>query len=69
MLVRQGFRVVAPDMRGYNLSDKPTGVAAYRVERLAAEFESDLGALTQDERGRLTERVRAIARELLGTDD
>jgi pimeloyl-ACP methyl ester carboxylesterase len=33
------FRVVAPDMRGYNLSSKPTGVAADvpnldRVERL-----------------------------------
>lgn len=37
VLVRQGFRVVAPDMRGYNLSDKPTGVRAYRVERLAAD--------------------------------
>lgn len=37
VLVRQGFRVVAPDMRGYNLSDKPSGVRAYRVERLAAD--------------------------------
>lgn len=37
VLVRQGFRVVAPDMRGYNLSDKPAGVRAYRVERLAAD--------------------------------
>ena len=37
VLVRMGFRVVAPDMRGYNLSDKPSGVRAYRVERLAAD--------------------------------
>jgi len=37
VLVRQVFRVVAPDMRGYNLSDKPAGVRAYRVERLAAD--------------------------------
>lgn len=37
VLVRAGFRVVAPDMRGYNLSDKPSGVRAYRVERLAAD--------------------------------
>lgn len=37
VLVRQGFRVVAPDMRGYNLSDKPAGVRAYRLERLAAD--------------------------------
>lgn len=38
VLVRAGFRVVAPDMRGYNLSDKPTGVRAYRVERLADDI-------------------------------
>jgi len=28
------FRVVAPDMRGYNLSDKPAGVKDYVIERL-----------------------------------
>src|SRR4051794_21142215 len=28
-LVAAGFRVVAPDTRGYNLSSKPAGVAAY----------------------------------------
>jgi pimeloyl-ACP methyl ester carboxylesterase len=28
------FRVVAPDMRGYNLSDKPADVKDYRVNRL-----------------------------------
>ena len=28
------FRVVAPDMRGYNLSDKPSRVEDYRVSRL-----------------------------------
>src|SRR6266567_2078479 len=28
-LAAAGFRVVAPDMRGYNLSSKPDGVAAY----------------------------------------
>jgi epoxide hydrolase 4 len=36
-LVEAGFRVVAPDMRGYNLSDKPPGVRAYRVELLARD--------------------------------
>ncbi|HZI18768.1 MAG TPA: alpha/beta hydrolase [Pyrinomonadaceae bacterium] len=29
-----GFRVVAPDMRGYNLSDKPGRVDDYRMNRL-----------------------------------
>ncbi len=33
-LAQAGFHVVAPDMRGYNLSDKPEGVRAYRVPAL-----------------------------------
>ena len=28
------FTVIAPDMRGYNLSDKPTRVEDYRIEKL-----------------------------------
>ncbi|HEX2397345.1 MAG TPA: alpha/beta hydrolase [Solirubrobacteraceae bacterium] len=36
-LVEAGFRVVAPDMRGYNLSSRPQGVAAYDIGRLAAD--------------------------------
>ncbi|MBI3245038.1 MAG: alpha/beta hydrolase [Deltaproteobacteria bacterium] len=31
------FRVVAPDLRGYNGSDKPVGVAKYRIEVLTAD--------------------------------
>lgn len=34
-LARSGFRVVAPDMRGYNLSSRPAGVAAYDADALA----------------------------------
>lgn len=37
-LVAAGFRVVAPDMRGYNLSDKPRGVANYSLDRLATDI-------------------------------
>ena len=33
-LVEAGFRVIAVDLRGYDLSDKPEGVEAYRVEAL-----------------------------------
>lgn len=33
-----GYRVWAPDQRGYNLSDKPRGVAAYRLETLARDI-------------------------------
>ncbi len=31
------FRVVAPDLRGYNESDKPAGVAAYALPELVAD--------------------------------
>ena len=34
-LAAAGFRVVAPDQRGYGLSDKPDGVAAYTIGTLA----------------------------------
>lgn len=36
-LVDAGFRVVAPDLRGYNLSDKPGDVASYHADTLAAD--------------------------------
>ena len=38
-LAEAGFRVVAPDMRGYNLSDKPEGIEPYRVGTLARDVE------------------------------
>ncbi|APR87504.1 Epoxide hydrolase [Minicystis rosea] len=44
-LVRAGFRVVAPDMRGYNLSDKPKGVAAYGIRTLADDIAGLIKAL------------------------
>src|SRR6201981_1163810 len=37
-LAAAGFRVVAPDTRGYNLSSKPDGVAAYDIGLLAADI-------------------------------
>lgn len=33
-LAAEGWRVLAPDQRGYNLSDKPADRAAYRMDRL-----------------------------------
>lgn len=43
-LVSEGYRVIAPDMRGYNTSDKPAAVSAY-----------DLKYLTQDVRSLIVE--------------
>ena len=37
-LAAAGFRVVAPDMRGYNLSSKPDGVAAYDFDQLTGDI-------------------------------
>src|ERR1019366_4567272 len=37
-VLSKNYRVVAPDMRGYNLSDKPKNVSDYRVEILAADI-------------------------------
>lgn len=36
-LVEAGYRVVAPDMRGYNRSEKPPGVSAYRIGNLVED--------------------------------
>jgi pimeloyl-ACP methyl ester carboxylesterase len=42
-LADAGYRVVAPDLRGYNRSEKPAGVAAYRLEELVG----DVGGLIE----------------------
>ncbi len=39
-LVDAGYRVVVPDQRGYNLSDTPQPVSAYRIGRLVADAAS-----------------------------
>jgi epoxide hydrolase 4 len=36
-LAAAGFRVIAPDMRGYNLSSRPSSVSSYAPAKLAAD--------------------------------
>src|SRR5262249_10150162 len=43
-----GFRVVAPDTRGYNLSSKPEGYEAYGVDLLADDIRGLIGELGAD---------------------
>jgi pimeloyl-ACP methyl ester carboxylesterase len=46
-LVNAGFRVVAPDLRGYNLSSRPDGFADSTADKLAADVRGlirELGA-------------------------
>lgn len=33
-LAKKGYRVVAPDLRGYNLSEKPEGIEQYTLDKL-----------------------------------
>ena|SRR5215510_12410619 len=35
--VSSGNRVIIPDQRGYNLSDKPRGIASYSIDLLARD--------------------------------
>jgi pimeloyl-ACP methyl ester carboxylesterase len=44
-LVQAGCRVIVPDQRGYNLSDKPKGVREYRVETLVQDIIGLIDAL------------------------
>jgi pimeloyl-ACP methyl ester carboxylesterase len=44
-LVQAGCRVIVPDQRGYNLSDKPKGIKAYRVDTLAEDILGLIDAL------------------------
>ena len=46
-LAKAGFRVVAPDLRGYNLSSRPQGVDAYGADKVADDIRGlirELGA-------------------------
>ncbi len=45
LLAGEGYRVVAPDMRGYGGSDKPAGVSAYGVAHLAGDVAGLVRAL------------------------
>jgi pimeloyl-ACP methyl ester carboxylesterase len=47
-LVQAGYRVVAPDQRGYAQSDKPRSWRDYRIERLAADVAGLIAALGEE---------------------
>lgn len=62
-LARAGFRVVAPDLRGYGLSDQPRSVGAYDVRVLARDVERLIAALaTPDDGGTRTAGDHAVTR-------
>ena len=45
VLAEAGYRVIVPDQRGYNLSDKPKGVKPYRMDMLVADILGLIDAL------------------------
>jgi pimeloyl-ACP methyl ester carboxylesterase len=47
-LAKAGYRVVAPDTRGINLSSKPEGFEAYGVDLLADDIKGFIGELGAD---------------------
>jgi pimeloyl-ACP methyl ester carboxylesterase len=47
-LARAGYRVVAPDQRGYNVSDKPRGVHHYTIDHLTADVAALIQALGRE---------------------
>jgi pimeloyl-ACP methyl ester carboxylesterase len=48
-LAAAGFRAIAPDQRGYNLSSKPTSVAAYTVAELVSDVIAIADQLGQEQ--------------------
>jgi epoxide hydrolase 4 len=47
-LAEAGYRVVVPDQRGYNLSDKPEGVASYNIEQSTADVDDLIAVLGRE---------------------
>jgi pimeloyl-ACP methyl ester carboxylesterase len=47
-LASAGYCILAPDQRGYNLSEKPRSVAAYRLEETAKDVSGLLDSLNRE---------------------
>ncbi len=45
----RGYLVVVPDQRGYNLSDKPKGIASYKIDELAKDAVGLIDAYGRDQ--------------------
>jgi pimeloyl-ACP methyl ester carboxylesterase len=48
-LASAGYRVAAPDVRGYGGSDKPPAIEAYSIKELSADINGLIGALGADQ--------------------
>ena len=50
-LANAGYRVVVPDQRGYNKSEKPPGVTPYHIDELAADVAGVIQAQNSESAG------------------
>ena len=62
-LSKAGYRVAAPDVRGYGGSDRPHAVEAYDMERLTGDIAGLAAVLSPDEKAVVVEIGRASCRE------
>jgi len=65
-LAEAGFRVIVPDQRGYNLSDKPKGVKAYRVDELTDDIVGLVNALEYEKVNLVGHDWGAVAAWMMG---
>ena len=54
VLADAGFRVAAPDVRGYGGSDKPHAIDAYAIKELAGDIAGLIAALGKQDRPSLS---------------
>jgi len=47
-LVSAGYRVLVPDQRGYNRSEKPASVRSYRIRKLSGDIRAVIGSEDRD---------------------
>lgn len=71
-LVAAGYRVVAPDLRGYNRSEKPSGSGSYSIEHVADDIVAlcealggNVALVGHDWGGVVAWRVAKVAPQLL----
>lgn len=56
-LATKGYRVIAPDMRGYNLSAKPKGINAYDINILMKDVEELIKKLSKKKSNKNTSKL------------
>ncbi len=51
LALSERFHVVAPDLRGYNLSDKPSRISDYKLDKIVGDVRALIGHFSKGEAG------------------